>query len=365
MKIYLIKTPEYELESFGQVAELLESYDGPLEFISTLYEFDRNKFYFLQYDLFPHHNFRFPSIDTTIKFDPERDNPLSWRELFSLCNFYRELLRIEKNCFVVLLTNRSNSLNWFSAKDEERNIFVHTAGWNQYTHVDSKYPIAYQVVENIMQSLMKADTVRIPNDYVHEPLKGCMNDFCNNKNEVLIKLQTGNICQACIKKIQNENVNSGILQQAKSIFSGIRNEFIFKVGEQPANPSSIVVSSNAEIMLPEFNLEINLSPLFKTLYIFYLKHTEGVRLNELYDFENEILSLYKKLTVHDDNEEVEARIKALIDPVGGSFSQKKSKLNKIVTDLLGDQLAKHYRIEGAPGNAFKINLPSNLIDIRY
>jgi hypothetical protein len=365
MKVYLIKTPEYELESFRQVAGLLGAYDGPLEFISSSYEFDRNEFYFLQYDLYPNHNFRFPSKDTAIKFDPERGNPLSWRELFSLCDFYREVFRLEKDSFVVLLTKRSNSLNWFSAGDEERNIFVHTSGWDQYTQVDNKYPIAYQVVENIMQSLMKIDTTMIPNEYVHEPLKGCMNDFCNNKNEVLIKLQTGNICPACVMKIQKEDVNPKILQQALSVFSGIRNEFIFKVGQQPTKPSPIVVSNKAEINLIEYSLEINLTPLFKTLYLFYLSKPEGVPVNELCEFKDELLSIYKKLRPGASNEDAESRITNLSDPLGTGFNPTCSHINRIITDLLDESLASYYKISGSKGNPYKINIPRKLVDIRF
>jgi hypothetical protein len=47
MKVYLIKTPEYESENFKDVANLLCSFEGPLDFIPFFYEFDKNEFYFL------------------------------------------------------------------------------------------------------------------------------------------------------------------------------------------------------------------------------------------------------------------------------------------------------------------------------
>jgi hypothetical protein len=194
-----------------------------------------------------------------------------------------------------------------------------------------------------------------------------MNDFCQNKEQIILKLRTADICPDCIEKIQEENIDQKIVNQSLEIFEGIRNELLFKQKfKKQVAPVSITINERKQIILPQLNnLEIRLNPLFKTLYIFYLKHTEGVRLNELNDFKTELLSIYKKLSIADNNQTIEVRITDLVNPIGGSFSQKKSKLNKIITDLLGEPLAKFYRIEGDPGEPFKINIPNNLIDIRY
>ncbi len=370
MKVHLIKTPEYDIEDFREAIDFLNSFDGPLKFISSDYEFDKNEFYFLSYNLFPYHNFKYPSNQTAIKFDANKGNPLSWRELFSLCVFYRQHSKIENDDFVVLLTKRKNALNWFSAADDSKNIFVHTVEWENYTKINSKYPIAYQVIENIMQSLMNVDIINIPNKYVHEPSIGCMNDFCINKESIIIKLQTGNICPDCADKIIEEKIDDNLLNQVYEIFNGIRNELSFKQRfRKKIDPVPIIVEKNNKILLPNLNyLEIRLNPLFKTLYVFYLKHNEGVKLNELNDFKAELLSLYRKfsnLSIDDTNAVLESRIDDLVNPYGGSFSQKKNKLNKIISELLGEPLAQFYRIEGDRGKPFKINISQNLIDIRY
>lgn len=365
MKVYLIKTPEYETENFRDVANLLCSFEGPLDFIPSFYEFDKNEFYFLQYELFPIHNFKYPSNDTAIKFDTSRGNPLSWRELFSLCDFYREVFKIENNDIVVLLTKRKNSLNWFSAYDKSRNVFVHTAEWEHYTSVNSKYPIAYEVVMNIMQLLMKIDIDKIPNQYFHEPPLGCMNDFCNNKKQVIIKLQTANICQDCVKKIKSENVDPKIVKQARQIFNGIRNEFIFLDEEQPTKLSPLVIDKNGKILLPGYNLEIKLTPLFKTLYLFFLSKPEGVTVSQLSEFKEELLKIYKKLKPGVSKEQALTSIENLTHPLGDGFNPTKSHINKIITELLNEPLADFYRISGEKGKPYSIRVPRNLIDIRY
>ena len=365
MKVHLIKTPEYATEDFRDVCELLSSFDGPLEFIPSFYEFDRSAFYFLQYDLYPYHGFTFPSNDIALKFNPEREYPLSWRELFSLCNFYRNIFNIENESFVVLLTNRKNGLNWFSAIDDDKNIFVHTAEWELYTKVNSKYPVAYQVIENIMQSLMKIDIYDAPNQFVHEPLRGCMNDFCINKHQVIIKLQTANICNSCVNKIKSEKVNAQILKQTRSIFNGIRNEFVFQEEEQSPEPVSLIVDIKGKILIPKYNLEIKLTPVFKTLYLFFLSKPEGVTVAELSDYKEELLSIYKKLRPSASKEDAISRITKLSHPLGDGFNPPRSHINKTITALLKEPLANFYRISGSAGNPYKINVPRNLIDIRY
>jgi hypothetical protein len=360
MRVYLIKTPEYELENFKDVCNLLSSFEGALDFIPSFYEFDKNEFYFLQYD------FKYTSNETSIKFDPSQGNPLSWMELFSLCDFYREVFKIESNAFVVLLTNRKNALNWFSANDMSRNIFVHTAEWELYTQVNAKYPIAYQVVENIMQSLMNLNVEEGPSDYIHEPLKGCMNDFCDDKNQIIIKLQTANICNSCVQKIKEEKVDAKILKQARAIFNGIRNEFIFlEDREEAPEPTPLIVDKNGKIILPEQNLEIRLTPLFKTLYLFFLSKPNGVTVAQLSDFKDELLLIYKKLKPGISDEEASKRIENLSHPLGDGFNPTKTHINKIITDLLSEPVADFYRISGTAGNPYHIKVPRNLIDIRY
>jgi hypothetical protein len=88
MKVYLIKTPEYESEHFKDVCELLSSFDGALEFVASEYEFDKEQFQFLQ-KFYPDFKFKYESDIKKINFNKELGIPISWRELFSLCDFYR------------------------------------------------------------------------------------------------------------------------------------------------------------------------------------------------------------------------------------------------------------------------------------
>jgi hypothetical protein len=365
VKIYLIKTPEYNIEDFNEVCSFLKDFEGPLEFIPSTYKFDKSDFYFLRYELFPYHSFKYSSNESKILYDTNRATPLSWRELFSLCNYYREVFRIEDDSFVVLLTNRKNALNWFSAPDKLKNIFVHTAEWDSFTKVSPKYPIAYQIIENILQVLMKADLENVPNNYIHNPIRGCMNDFCENKKQIIVKLQTANICEDCLAKISEEDIKLEILEQALTIFNGIRNEVVFQGIKKVIKPSPIIVDNKFKILIPEHNLEIKLTPLFKTLYLFFLQKDHGIAVSELSNYCEELEKIYKKIRPGLSKQEASNKIESLTFPTGDGFNPTKSHINKTITKLLGKELADFYKISGQKGKPYFIKIPKNIIDIRF
>jgi len=364
MKIHLIRTPEYAIEHFEEVQELLSSFDGPLEFITDNYEFNPEQFPFLKkfWD-----DFRFPAYESDvkkIKFDIERDEPLSWKELFSLCNFYRSTFRINKSDFVVLLTLRKNALNWFSHCDKNRNIFVHTGDWEYYTKAPQKFPVAYQVIENIIQNLMKINSDHIDNPYIHvEPL-GCMNDFCQNKQQVILKLRTGDICYNCLSKMQEEKVEDEIINQAIGIFEAIRNQLLFKQGfTRNLNPKPIKIDKNGKIMIGDRVIKLN--PLESTLFIFFIIKPDGSTLNDLENHRAQLLQIYYKLKPTGD----ESAIDGLIQPYynDGTFSKNKAEVNRKLRKELGEPLANFYCIDGRKGEAFRINIHPDFVssDIRY
>jgi hypothetical protein len=361
MKVHLIKTPEYEMEDFNEVYDFLSSFEGPIQFIPSTYAFNASQFEFLGYS-----NLKNEEGVKKLLFDITLKTSLSWEQLFSLCRYYRNTFNINDSDFVVLLTLRSNTLNWFS-HTENRNVFIQASDWDRYTNSNPKYPIAYQIAENIMQSIMEVDMSNIPNDNIHLNPRGCMNDFCENKDQIILKLRTADICSNCINKIEEKKIDRNILTQVSNIFESIRSELLYKQRDKKEmDPVPIIVNERNQILLPALgNLEIRLTPLFKALYIFYLTHTEGVRLADLNDFKAELLALYRKLSVRDDDEVSKKSIDDLVDAFGNSFSQKKSKINSKITELLGEPLAYFYRIEGERGEPFKINVPSHLIDIRY
>ena len=106
---------------------------------------------------------------------------------------------------MLLLTDIANEKNWFSMLDNRNplNGFIHTADWNYYLHSNPAYPIAYSVIALVLQKYMFENTKEMLGHIHHQPI-GCVNDFCEDKKEIILKLRTGDICFNCFQLIEHK-----------------------------------------------------------------------------------------------------------------------------------------------------------------
>ncbi len=376
MIVHLIKSPEYEVENYKKVVDLLKSTTGPIQFKSSTYEFDKAEFYFLQYDLTDIHPFKYPSNTEKIKYVQERGNPLSWDELFSLCDFYRNTFKLPAEDFVILLTKRKNSLNWFSAFESisKRNIFVHTAEWQlfkDFENLESEYPIAHQVAENIFQVLMEVDTVNLPNKHAHSPSISCINDICQNKVEVINKLKSGGICNVCIQEIRSKVSNFDISRQLILILNKVRNRFDELVLEiiKPEAQNVLIQDLVVNFLGPDKKIKLGELPL--ALYVFYLVEApnEGVTLEQLKADTNKqkLIEIYRNLAPDTFSDERCVDVVTSLLTKKNSFSSNKSALNRMIKEsLVDDKISSQYIISGKKGSAYKVQIANrNLVNIIY
>lgn len=118
-----------------------------------------------------------------------------------------------------------------------------------------------------------------------------------------------------------------------------------------------------QIVLNEYFTEIQLEPLMKTLYVFYLKHPEGVRRNDIQDHQEELQQIYTQITNKSDLDKVKQSIASLTDISGKSFDEKISKIKKYLIDLLGEKLADNYVVFKSASEEYRIKL--NPIKIKF
>ena len=117
-----------------------------------------------------------------------------------------------------------------------------------------------------------------------------------------------------------------------------------------------VTKEYKQLVLEDYSTEIELEPLMKTLYVFYLKHPEGVRRNDIRDHLEELEKIYTKITNKSDLEKVKKSIDSLVDISGKSFDEKISKIKKYLIELLGEKLAANYLISKTISEEYKIKL---------
>ncbi len=126
--------------------------------------------------------------------------------------------------------------------------------------------------------------------------------------------------------------------------------------------SRLKIDSAFKLWLLDYgNLEIVLTPLQKTVYLFFLNHPDGVYLHDLIDFKDEFLQLYKLIGKNTDETDLEARIDDLVDMGSNSINEKCSRIKEAFIKVINPDLAKYYYITGERGQKKGIKLAEEFI----
>ncbi len=348
MNVHLIRSSEFDSNHFWEVLDLLQKFPGIMRFFTNeehVLIADEE----IRQEKYDSENFHVQKSLSMEMCSDKKVEVVKWETFFGKCNDFRRKNDIVDEEFVVLLTDYSNDKNWFAAADPNaRNLFVQTKYWDYFAGSDQRYPVAYHVVTVILKKLMFRDYLDL-NLHWHEKPVGCMMDFCRNKNEISLKLRTADICPDCLKLISERKVDHTVVQQVFDVLDGIRTQMVYKerfVINRKA-PLMVFEGRNQRIVFPELgDLEIRLTPLEKTVYLFFYRHPEGVELNCVQDHRAEILNIYESLSNADNVKTMEARIDDLISPLSNSISEKISRIKRKFSEALGEEMANDFVIGG-------------------
>ena len=135
------------------------------------------------------------------------------------------------------------------------------------------------------------------------------------------------------------------------------NDFLKSIKDLSPKPlSPLVIDEHYRILLPDYDLEIKMNALWRAIYILFIRHEEGIILKDLWSFRDELASIYKRIA-SGEYERMEATIDDVTTPGSDNFRQYLSKINKAFNQVLAVDLAQHYIISGARGEAYSIRLP--------
>ncbi len=199
MKVHLVRTKNYSAKDLQKVQNLLYPHPGYLSF-SVL-----NKTFLYEQDNF------------------------EWQDFFGELSIYRKENQIPDNEFLVVLTKLKNAWNWFSAPNPAgtNEIFIDGSDWDNYIYADPAYPLAYEVVVNILQRFLFKTLEDLNSPLIHQNAIGCINDMCQWKPDITYKLRTADICSDCLTALEECVPDKTLITQCIEIIESLRCGMLF------------------------------------------------------------------------------------------------------------------------------------------
>jgi hypothetical protein len=378
MRVHLVRSKEYSAQSFQSVLHLLNQFKGQVEFLAS--ESDMEISNAIEVEIADKETFEKKEIPRTQIFEanysrdmpkmsiqfPYKTKQTTWENLFDKCKEYRISSKIPDDELVILLTDIGNEYNWFGSIDAVmRNVFIHTSDWNYYFQgLHERFPIAYEIISWLFRIIMFDNRLEIKTS-MHQESRGCLMDFCEDKKQIVFKMRTADFCSDCFRILEKTSADQRVIHQLLDSLEGIRKNFLSVERSNYLNsPRRIKIKGFTHtIFIPDFgNIEIPLNPKQKAIYLFFLKHPEGVRIVDLIDHRKEISIYYHRFSNFGTIEEIEKSIDILLDPTNNNINEILSKIKSAFVKILGQRLSDHYIISGNRGEPYRIKLSSDLID---
>ena len=129
--------------------------------------------------------------------------------------------------------------------------------------------------------------------------------------------------------------------------------------------SRIFITNDYRIFLKDYQMqEVLMSPLPKSLFILFLRHPEGILFKELSNYHDELLSIYRNITIRENIDLAMESVRAMTDPLNNSINEKCSRIRAAFLEVITDDLAKNYYVTGARGEAKQIILDRALVEFQ-
>lgn len=108
--------------------------------------------------------------------------------------------------------------------------------------------------------------------------------------------------------------------------------------------SRLLITRDFRFILIDYNnLEIDMSPIHKALYMLFLDNPDGIELKRLSEYRQDIYSYYIKNSSWIDKEKVENVVDRLVNPLDNAINEKCSRI-KVAFSVINDEYAACYYI---------------------
>lgn len=185
------------------------------------------------------------------------------------------------------------------------------------------------------------------------------------KEEILFSTESR--CREMLSEESFDEEMQNALKEAEEMIKGLLlkgcpTELILSWLNQNVKLSRLRITKQYKVLLVDYDKEIKMGPLPKTVFLFFLRHPEGVMFSHLQDYKQELKEIYGRVCTNDDLEKMEQSISRLTDPFDNSICEKCAAVKKAFVMNVSDTVAKNYYVNGSQGEKKSISLDRNLVE---
>ena len=108
--------------------------------------------------------------------------------------------------------------------------------------------------------------------------------------------------------------------------------------------SRLVITEDYRFILEDYDVEVELQPVHKAVYLLFLAHPEGIEFKRLAEYREELLEYYMKTARMMDKAKIVDSVDKLVNPLDNAINEKCSRIKKVFLDLMDEYRASYYII---------------------
>ena len=109
--------------------------------------------------------------------------------------------------------------------------------------------------------------------------------------------------------------------------------------------SRLLITADFRFILMDYdNMEIELQPVHKAVYLLFLAHPEGIEFKRLGDYREELTRYYMATARWMDRQKIEESVNHLTNPLDNAINEKCSRIKKAFSDVMDEYRASYYVI---------------------
>ena len=144
---------------------------------------------------------------------------------------------------------------------------------------------------------------------------------------------------------------------------GIGKHILQQIISSPGEISRMVITRDYRIILPDYNnMEIEMTPLVKAIYILFLRHPEGIIFKDLDDYRKELTNIYQQIKGERLNLKMRRSIADITNPTNNSINEKIARIREAFVTRFNKALAMNYIVQGGRGEAKRIPLHREFVE---